>query len=110
MASIDEVRKRTEEGFRTLREAAERIASTVEREAKIARKYLEIRRLRKEMEKIYAEMGLFLYEVLLAKKTVDAEDPFLKERISLLERVKKEIGRLEEEIREMKLGEIAKET
>jgi len=110
MAGMDEVRKRTEEGFRVLREAAERIAFTVEREAKIGRKYLEIRRLKKEMEKVYSEMGAFVYEAILAKKAIEAEDPFLKDRVSLIERMRSEIARLEEEIREMRLGEIGRET
>lgn len=109
MKNIEEFRKKTEEGIRILKETAERVAQRVEKEAKIGKKYLDIRRLKKEAERIYGEIGMYIYEEISSKKVINPEDPFLLEKFALIERIKKEIRELESEISALRLSTIEKE-
>jgi len=103
MATIDGLKKRAEEGFKTLKEAAQDIAFNVEKQAKITKKkYVDITKLKKDIQRLYAEMGEYVYDQFSSDKTVKKDDPFLKERISSISRIILDIDEIEEEINEIK--------
>ncbi|MBP8625933.1 MAG: hypothetical protein KBI10_04520 [Syntrophorhabdales bacterium] len=103
MALMDDIKKRTEEGLKTLKETAQDIAFNVEKQAKIGKKrYLDITRLQKNIQRLYAEIGEYVYDQFTSGRTPTIESPFLKERISAITRLNIEIKELEEEIEEIK--------
>ena len=99
MALIDDLKKRTEEGLKTLKETAQDLAFNVEKQAKIGKKkYVDMTKLRRSIQKLYMEMGQYVYEELSAERTIKKTDPYLKERISSIERMNLEIKDIEDEI------------
>lgn len=103
MAIIDDIKKKTEEGLKTLRETAQDIAFNVEKQAKIGKKrYLDIAKLQRNMQKLYAEIGEYVYDQFTSGRTPTIESPFLKERISAITRLTIEIRDIEDEIDEIK--------
>lgn len=106
MPVIDEIKKKTEEGLKTLREVAQDIAHSLEIKAKITKKkYVDITRIKREIREAYAEIGEYVYDQYLSGKQIDMETPFIKERVEEIERGKKRIKELEEEIEELKKTE-----
>ncbi len=103
MAIIDEIKKKTEEGFKTLKETAQDLAFNVEKQAKIGkRKYVDISKLQRNIHNVYAEIGEYIYDQFTSGRVPTMESPFLKERVSSVTRMKLEIKDIEEEIDEIK--------
>lgn len=102
MAIIDDLRKKTEAGFKALKETAQDIAFNVEKQAIITKKrYLDITRIQKNMQKVYGEIGEYVYDQFTSEKKLGKEDPFLKDRISAISRMRLEIKDIEEKIAEI---------
>jgi phage-related tail protein len=96
---MDELRKKTEESLKTLREVAEDIAHNLEIKAKITKKkYLDIGRLKKAIADSYREIGEYVYDQHMSGRTLDMETPFIKERVEDISKMKRRIKEIEEEI------------
>ncbi len=99
MALIDDIRKRTEEGLKTLKETAQDIAFSVEKQAMIGkRKYLDVTKLQRSIQKANAEIGEYVYDQFTCSKTISSDDPFIRDRISSITRMRLTIRDIEEEI------------
>jgi hypothetical protein len=102
MALIDELKKKTEEGLKTLKETAQDLAFNVEKQAKIGKKkYVDITKLQRNIQKLYTEMGQYVYNEFSMGKTLDKADLYLKERINSITRLSLEIRDIEDEIDEI---------
>jgi hypothetical protein len=102
MAIIDDLKKKTEEGLKALKETAQDIAFNVEKQAKIGKmKYLDITKLRRQIQKTYAEMGEFVYDQFSSGKDVKKDDSFLEQRMAAISRMILEIDDIEREISEI---------
>ena len=102
MALMDDIRKKTEVGFKTLRETAQDFAFNVEKQAKIGKmKYVDITRLQKNVQALFAEIGEYVYEETTSGRSIKHDDPYVKERTDQITRIKGEIGALEDEISEI---------
>jgi len=99
MALMDDIRKKTEEGLRTLKETAQDIAFNMEKQAMIGkRKYLDVTRLQRNIQKAHTEIGEYVYDQFTSDKSVSRDDPFIKDRIGSITRMRLTIGDIEEEI------------
>ena len=105
MTLMDEFMKRTEDGLKTLKETAEGIAFNVERQARIAKKKIELMRVRRMVQKLYAEVGEYVYGECVMERPVEKEAPFLKERILSISRMKAEMEEIEAEIAQIRRAE-----
>ncbi len=102
MALIDDLKKRTEEGLKTLKETAQDLAFNVEKQAKIGKKkYVDMTKLQRNIQKLYVEIGQYVYDELSAGRTVDKAAPFLKEKMNAIGRISLEIKDIEDEIEEI---------
>jgi len=102
MALIDELKKKTEEGLKTLKETAQDLAFNVEKQAKIGKKkYVDITKLQRNIQKLYTEIGQYTYDELSMGKTLSKNDPYLKERMGSITRIGLEIKDIEDEIEEI---------
>jgi hypothetical protein len=103
MAIIDEWKKKTEEGLKTLKETAQDIAFNVEKQAKIGKKkYVDITKLERGIQKLYTEIGEYIYDRFTSNAMPGAEDPFLKEKFYAITQARLEIKDIEDEIDEIK--------
>lgn len=99
MAIIDELKKKTEEGLKSLKETAQDLAFNVEKQAKIGKKkYVDISKIQRNIHNTYAEIGEHVYDQFTSGKTPSIENPILKEKISSITRMKLEVRDIEEEI------------
>jgi ElaB/YqjD/DUF883 family membrane-anchored ribosome-binding protein len=99
MALMDDLKKKTEEGLKTLRETAQDFAFNVEKQAKIGkRKYVDITKLQRNIQKLFAEMGEYAYDELTSGRVIKKNDPYMKERTDEILRMKAEINAIEDEI------------
>ena len=102
MALLDDIKKRTEEGLKTLKETAQDIAFNVERQAMIGkRKYLDVAKLQRSIQKVNAEIGEYVYDQFTCEKMVSPEDPFIRDRIASITRMRLTIKDIEDEIAEL---------
>ncbi len=102
MALIDELKRKTEEGFKTLKETAQDLAFNVEKQAKIGKKkFVDITKIQRNIQKLYMEMGQYVYEEMSAGKTLSKDDPYLKEKIASITQMGLEIRDIEDEIEEI---------
>jgi hypothetical protein len=102
MAIMDDLRKKTEEGLKTLKETAQDIAFSVEKQAKIGKKkYVDITKIQRNIQKEYAEIGEYVYDRFTSGKDASREDPYLQERVAAVSRMTLEIDQIEEEIGEI---------
>lgn len=100
MTIIDDFKKKTEDGLKTLKETAEGIAFNVEKQAKIARKKMDIMKLQRRVQKLYTEVGEYVYGEYAMERAVTLETPFLKDRMNAISQMKAEIRDVEDEIEE----------
>jgi hypothetical protein len=98
MTIMDDLKKKTEEGFKTLKETAEDIAFNVEKQAKIARRKVDILKIQKRIQKINGEIGEYVYGEWVMERPVSFASPFLKDRMSSISEMKVDIRDLETEI------------
>ena len=102
MAIIDDLKKKTEEGLKTLKETAQDLAFNVEKQAKISKKkYVDAARIQRTIQKTYVEMGEYVYDQFSSGKTVEKDAPFLRERVASISRMQMEIRDIEDEIEEI---------
>jgi hypothetical protein len=94
--------KKTEDGLKTLRETAEGIAFNVEKQAKIARKKMDIMKIRRTVQKTYAEVGEYIYGEYAMDRPIAVEAPFLKDRMILVSQMKREMREIEDGIEEIR--------
>ena len=102
MTLMDDFRKKTEDGLKTLKETAEGIAFNVEKQARIARRKMDVMRIQRKVQKLYAEVGEYVYEEFAEERQIAAETPFLKDRITAISEMKAEIREIEKEIEEVR--------
>ena len=100
MTLMDDFRKKTEDGLKALKETAEGIAFNVEKQAKIARKKMDIMRIQRKIQKLYGEVGEYVYGECAMERQVSTESPFLNERVISISAMKAEIRDIEDEIAE----------
>jgi hypothetical protein len=104
MALIDDLKKKTEDGLKTLKETAQEFAFNVEKQAKIGkRKYVDITKLQRNIQTLFAQIGEYVYEEATSGRSVARDDPYLSERIGRISAMKSEIDALEDEITEIQL-------
>ncbi|OPY67844.1 MAG: hypothetical protein A4E57_02087 [Syntrophorhabdaceae bacterium PtaU1.Bin034] len=102
MTLMDDFRKRTEDGLKTLKETAEGIAFNVEKQAKIARKKMDVMRVQRKVQKVYAEVGEYVYGEYAMGRPIAMESPFLNDRMTSVSQMKAEIREIEDEIEEIR--------
>ena len=102
MTLMDDFRKKTEDGLKTLKETAEGIAFNVEKQARIAGKKMDIMRIQRKVQKLYAEVGEYVYGEFAMERHIAMETPFLKDRMTAISEMKAEIREIEEEIEEVR--------
>jgi hypothetical protein len=100
MTLMDDFRKKTEDGLKTLKETAEGIAFNVEKQARIAGSKMDVMRIRRKVQKLYAEIGEYVYGEFMAESQIAMEAPFLKDRMTAVSDMLAEIRRIEDEIEE----------
>ncbi|MDD3846054.1 MAG: hypothetical protein PHC90_06785 [Syntrophorhabdaceae bacterium] len=99
MALMDDIKKRTEEGLKTLKETAQDIAFNVEKQAMIGkRKYLDVTKLQRSIQKANGEIGEYVYDQFTCGKVISCDDPFIRDRINSITRMRLTINDIEEEI------------
>lgn len=102
---MDDLKKRTEEGLKTLKETAQDFAFNVEKQARIGKKrYLDITKLQRNIQALYAEMGAHVYDEVTSRRSIKNDDPYLQERIKGISAMQSEIRALEDEISEIELA------
>jgi len=99
---MDDFMRRTEDGLRTLKETATGIAFNLEKQTRIARKKMEVMKVRRIVQKLYAEVGEYVYGEYATERPITMETPFLKERMISISRMKSEMREMEEEIEEIR--------
>jgi prefoldin subunit 5 len=102
MALMDEIKKRTEEGLKTLKETAGEIAFNVEKQAKLAKLKMQILKIQRKIQKLYTEIGEYVYGEFAMARPLIVEVPFLAERIAAIAKMKVEIAEIEAEIDELR--------
>jgi hypothetical protein len=100
MALMDDLKKRTEEGLKTLKETAGEIAFNVEKQAKIAKRKMDVMKIQRKIQKLYAEIGEYVYGEYAVARPLTMEVPFLAERMTSVAKMKSEISEIEAEIEE----------
>jgi hypothetical protein len=102
MTLMDDFRKKTENGLKTLKETAEEIAFNVEKQARIARKKMEIMKMQRKMQKVYSEVGEYVFGEYAMERPISMESPFLKERMTSISQMKVEVREIQDEIEEVR--------
>ncbi|HVN22453.1 MAG TPA: hypothetical protein VMT71_00675 [Syntrophorhabdales bacterium] len=102
MALMDELKKKTEEGLKTLKETAGEIAFNVEKQAKIAKRRMDVLKIQRKIQKLYTEIGEYVYGEYAMARPLTLEAPFLSERMASITRMKLEINDIEREIEEVR--------
>jgi len=105
MTTIDDWKKMAEDGFKALKETAQDIAFNVEKQAKLGKKkYLDIAKIQRTIDKLLIEIGEYAYDEVTAERNLSKDDPFIKEKVSTIARMRSEIDAFEEEIHEIKFA------
>ena len=94
MTLLEDWKKKTEEGLKTIKEKADGIAFNVEKLAKIAKRKREIVRIQRRTQKLYSEIGVYVYGECTMEKPLTSEAPFLKERVSSISQMKVDIKKI----------------
>lgn len=102
MTLMDDLRRKTEDGLKTLKETAEGIAFNVEKQARIAGKKMDIMRIQRKVQKLYTEVGEYVYGEFALERPIAMETPFLKESMTAISEMKAEIREIEKEIEEVR--------
>jgi hypothetical protein len=102
MALIDDLKKKTEEGLKTLKETAQDFAFNVEKQATIGKKkYVDISKLQRSIQSLFAEIGEYVYDEMTSGRHLKKDDPYVTERISRISDMRSEINAIEDEISEI---------
>ena len=109
MAIIDDLKQKTEAGLKTLKETAQDIAFNVEKHAIIGKKkYLDIARLQRNIQKANGKIGEYVYDQFTLEKTIEKDDPFIKDKMAAITRMRLSIKGIEEEIETIQKTQPAK--
>jgi hypothetical protein len=100
MTIMDDLKKTTEEGLKTLKETAGDIAFNFEKQARIAKRKMDIIKVQRKIQKLYAEIGEYAYGEFAMARPLTMEAPFLAERMAAIAGMKSEIREIEAEIEE----------
>jgi hypothetical protein len=104
--TMDDIRKKAEEGLRVLRDTAQDLAFNVEKQATIGKKrYIDLSKVERNIQALYAEMGAYVYDEITAERPVAMDAPFLVERIGAIGRLRMEVRDIEDEIEIIKKAE-----
>jgi hypothetical protein len=104
--TMEDIKKKAEEGLRVLRDTAQDLAFNVEKQAKIGkRRYIDMSKVQRTIQGIYAEMGEYVYDEITAGRPVPTDAPYLAERIGAIERLRLEVHDIEDEIESIKKTE-----
>jgi hypothetical protein len=98
MTIMDDLNKTTEEGLKTLKETAGEIAFSVEKQAKITKRKMDVMKIQRKIQKLYTEIGEYVYGELTMARPLTMEVPFLAERMASVAKMKSEISEIEAEI------------
>ncbi len=102
MAIIDDLKKKTEEGFKALKETAQDIAFNLDKQAKIGKmRYIDITRVRRQIQNTYTEIGEFVYDQFSSGKEVKKDNPFVEQKMAAISRMFLEIDDIEKKISEI---------
>lgn len=102
MTTIDDWKKIAEDGLKALKETAQDIAFTVEKQAKLGKKkYLDIAKIQRTIDKLLIELGEYTYDEVTAGRSIGKDDPFVKEKTSAITHMRLQIDELQEEINEL---------
>jgi vacuolar-type H+-ATPase subunit H len=99
---MDDFKKRTEDGLKTLKETAGDIAFSVEKQARIARKKMDLMKIRRSIQKVYSEVGEYVYGEYAMQRPINMESPFLKDRMASISEMKADAREIEEEIEKVR--------
>jgi hypothetical protein len=102
MTIIDELKKKTGEGLKTLKETAGDIAFNVEKQARIARCKMDITRLQRKVQKLYGEIGEYVYGEYALARQIATGSPFLKDRFNSIGQLKLDIQDIERDMEVLK--------
>jgi hypothetical protein len=102
MTIIDDLKKRTEDGFKTLKETAQGIALNVEKETRIGRTKLDILKIQRRIQKVYGEVGEYVYGEYAMERPPTFESPFLRDRMFSIAAMKAEAREKEREIEDIR--------
>ncbi len=106
MASMDDIRKKAEDGLKTLKETAQDIAFTVEKQAKIGKmKYIDLARIERNMERVFREIGEYVYDELTAGRDIQSDDPYIGECIRSIGGMRAERDDIEADIADIQKTE-----
>jgi hypothetical protein len=100
MTLMDDIKKSTEEGLKTLKETAGEIAFNVEKQARIAKRKMDIIKIQRKVQKLYTEIGEYVYGEFTMARPLTMEIPFLAERMAAIADIKSEVREIEAEIEE----------
>jgi hypothetical protein len=110
MTTIDDWKKMAEDGLKVLKETAQDIAFNVEKQAKLGKKkYLDIAKVQRSIDKLFIEIGEYTYDELTAGRNLSKDDPFIKEKTIAITHMRSEIDGIEEEIHEIQKARPPKE-
>jgi hypothetical protein len=98
MALMDELMKKTEDGLKTLKETAEGIAFSVEKQTKIAKRKMDIMKIQRKLQRVYGEVGEYAYGEYAMDRPVTMDAPFLKDRMIAISQMKSEMREIEDDI------------
>jgi hypothetical protein len=98
MALMDDIKKKTEDGLKTLKETAGEIAFSVEKQARIAKRKMDIMKIQRKIQRLYTEIGEYVYGEVAMERALTLEAPFLAERMASVTEMKSEIREIEAEI------------
>jgi len=102
MATIDDWKKMAEDGLKVLKETAQDIAFSVEKQAKLSKKkYLDIAKIQRTIDKLLVEIGEYTFDEVTADRNLSKDDPFLKEKVASIAHMRSEIDEIQEEIHEI---------
>lgn len=98
MTIIDELKKKAGEGLKTLKETAEDIAFNVEKQARIAKCKMDITGLQRKVQKLYGEIGEYVYGEYALERQIAMDSRFLKERFNSIGQLKLDIQDIERDM------------
>lgn len=102
MTFLEDWKKKTEEGLKKIKEKADVIAFNIEKLAKIAKRKRDLMSIQRRTQKLYSEIGGYVYGECAMERPLTSEAPFLKERVSSISQMKVDIQKIEAEIEEMR--------
>ena len=102
MSIIDDLKKKTGEGLKTLKETAGDIAFNVEKQARIAKCKMDSTRLQRKVQKLYGEIGEYVYGEYALERQIATGSPFLKDRFNSIGQLKLDIQDVERDMEVLK--------